>query len=119
MGGDEGVWPIAGAAAPKVKPPANAAPLLRNSLRAGRFEPIGLSFSDEPAWESLPRRPEVYVSLGVRSITVRSVDRSLTFRNTGERSIAGRTTMACPSFGRRAGPRAPTSPRPPNPARTA
>src|SRR5436190_12003587 len=37
MGGDEGVWPIAGAAAPKVKPPANAAPLLRNSLRAGRL----------------------------------------------------------------------------------
>src|SRR5262245_27824990 len=48
IGGDDGVWPIAGAAAPKVKPPANAAPLLRNSLRAGRFEPMGLSFSAEP-----------------------------------------------------------------------
>src|SRR5262245_34566094 len=53
--GDAGVWPIAGAAAPRVKPPANAAPLLRNSLRAGRFEPMSLSFSAEPARPSLPR----------------------------------------------------------------
>src|SRR5262245_21823154 len=50
IGGDDGVWPIAGAAAPKVKPPANAAPLLRNSLRAGRFEPMSLS----PSQMSLP-----------------------------------------------------------------
>src|SRR5882762_8522945 len=52
---DAGVWPIAGATAPKVKPPANAAPPFRNSLRAGRFEPMGLSFADEPTRESLPR----------------------------------------------------------------
>src|SRR5262245_64281456 len=55
IGGDDGVWPIAGAAAPKVKLPATAAPLLRNSLRAGRFEPMGLSFSDEADLETLPR----------------------------------------------------------------
>src|ERR1700704_751856 len=47
---DAGGWPIAGAAAPKVKPPASAAPLLRNSLRAGRFESMGLSLLDEPTW---------------------------------------------------------------------
>jgi hypothetical protein len=38
IGGDAGVWPIAGAAAPNVKPPANAAVPFRNSLRPGRFE---------------------------------------------------------------------------------
>src|SRR5262245_31199483 len=38
MGGDACVWPIAGATAPKVNPPANAAPLFRNALRAPRFE---------------------------------------------------------------------------------
>src|SRR5262249_13840051 len=53
IGGDAGVWPIAGAAAPKVKPPAHAGPLFRKSLRAGRFEPMDLSLSDEPTWDSL------------------------------------------------------------------
>src|SRR5262245_50644025 len=49
MGGDacaSCVWPKAGAAAPKVKPPANAAPLFRNSLRAARFGAMYLSFAD-------------------------------------------------------------------------
>ena len=40
-------WPSAGSTAPKVKPPANAAPPLRNPLRSGRFEPMGPSFVDE------------------------------------------------------------------------
>src|SRR5215831_16975229 len=44
IGGDAGVWPIAGAAVPN-KPPTNAALPFRNSLRADRFEPIGLSFA--------------------------------------------------------------------------
>src|SRR5262245_7694169 len=39
-----GVWPIAGATAPNVKPPANAAPLLRNPLRS---DLMGVSFADE------------------------------------------------------------------------
>src|SRR5262245_4371068 len=43
-------WPaIAGAAAPKVKPPANAAPLLSSALRFNGFEPMRLSFEDEGA----------------------------------------------------------------------
>src|SRR5262249_45494063 len=37
-----GAWPMAGAAAPN-KPPTNAALPFRNSLRADRFEPMGLS----------------------------------------------------------------------------
>src|SRR5207249_1234309 len=44
MGGDAcvmGSWPSAGAAAPRVKPPANVAPLFRSSRRLKRFEPIG------------------------------------------------------------------------------
>src|SRR5947207_3072611 len=57
MGGDAcviGSWPSAGAAAPRVKPPANVAPLFRSSRRFKRFEPIGLSFAYEPE-----RKPEV------------------------------------------------------------
>src|SRR4026207_1472379 len=43
-----GVWPIAGATAPRVNPPARAAPPFRSSLRSKRFEPIGLSpYTDE------------------------------------------------------------------------
>src|SRR5437667_11698502 len=58
MGGDAcviGSWPSAGAAAPRVKPPANVAPLFRSSRRLKRFEPIGLSFADEPKRKSLSR----------------------------------------------------------------
>src|SRR5438046_3082677 len=58
MGGDAcviGSWPSAGAAAPRVKPPANVAPLFRSSRRLKRFEPIGLSFADEPERKSLTR----------------------------------------------------------------
>src|SRR5438445_4870422 len=58
MGGDacvSGSWPSAGAAAPRVKPPANVAPLFRSSRRLKRFEPIGLSFADEPKRKSLSR----------------------------------------------------------------
>src|SRR5580765_8408374 len=59
MGGDACVmasWPSAGAAVPRVKPPANVAPLFRSSRRLKRFEPIGLSFADEPQKEN--RLPE-------------------------------------------------------------
>src|SRR5262249_10729406 len=45
-----GVWPFAGATAPNVRPPANAAPLLRNP-RPSDF--MGLSFTDEPGKKSL------------------------------------------------------------------
>jgi hypothetical protein len=38
--------PRAGAAALKVKPPAKAAPFLRNSLRADRFSRIGALLAD-------------------------------------------------------------------------
>src|SRR6266516_6268850 len=58
MGGDACViasWPSAGAAAPRVKPPANVALLFRSSRRLKRFEPIGLSFADEPERKSLTR----------------------------------------------------------------
>src|SRR5258706_12352780 len=58
MGGDAcvmGSWPSAGAAAPSVKPPANVAPLFRSSRRLKRFEPIGLSFADQPRRKSLTR----------------------------------------------------------------
>src|SRR5262252_3849323 len=48
-------WPSAGAAAPRVKPPANVAPLFRSCRRLKRFEPIGLSFADERKRKSLPR----------------------------------------------------------------
>src|SRR5437899_11590820 len=61
MGGDAwviGSWPSAGAAAPRVKPPANVAPLFRSSRRLKRFEPIGLSFADEPKRKSLSRSRE-------------------------------------------------------------
>src|SRR5215467_4476388 len=46
-----GVWPVAGVTAPNVKPPANAAPLLRNPLRLGF---MGLSFADEPTKKPEP-----------------------------------------------------------------
>src|SRR5438128_5519040 len=58
MGGDAcviGSWPSAGAAAPRVKPPANVAPLFRSSRRLKRFEPINLSLADEPKRKSLSR----------------------------------------------------------------
>jgi hypothetical protein len=58
MGGDAcviGSWPSAGAAAPRVKPPANVAPLFRSSRRLKRFERIGLSFADEPKRKTLTR----------------------------------------------------------------
>src|ERR1700686_1703972 len=58
MGGDAcviGSWPSAGAAAPRVRPPANVAPLFRSSRRLKRFKPIGLSFADEPKRQSLAR----------------------------------------------------------------
>jgi hypothetical protein len=54
IGGDAGVWPIAGAAAPNT-PPTNAALPFRNSLRPDRFEPMGLSPSNEPCRKSVRR----------------------------------------------------------------
>src|SRR4030095_3074641 len=56
-----GVRALACSTAPTVKPPASAAPLLRSSLRPGRFKPIGLSFAREPARN---RSPRVYARLG-------------------------------------------------------
>src|SRR5262245_242711 len=55
IGHEGGAWwesgvcwaPIAGAAAPKVKPPAIAALFLRRSLRFSGVEPMRLSFADE------------------------------------------------------------------------
>src|SRR5215203_1958140 len=55
IGHEGGAWwesgvcwaPIAGAAAPRVKPPANAAPFLSSALRFSGFEPMRLSFEDE------------------------------------------------------------------------
>src|SRR5580765_1292027 len=70
MGGDACVmasWPSAGAAVPRVKPPANVAPLFRSSRRLKRFEPIGLSFADEPQKEIAYPKPKVYARLGVQS----------------------------------------------------
>jgi hypothetical protein len=49
--------PMAGAAAPRVKPPASAALLLRSSLRFSDFEPMSLSFADE-ANEEIARKRE-------------------------------------------------------------
>src|SRR5262249_35494237 len=46
-----GDWALAGATAPNVKPPANAAPLLRNPRRS---DFMGRSFADEPGKKSLP-----------------------------------------------------------------
>src|SRR5204863_4654504 len=63
MGGDAcviGSWPSAGAAAPRVKPPANVAPLFRSSRRLTRFEPIGLSFADQPKREIAFPKSKVY-----------------------------------------------------------
>src|SRR5262245_23826840 len=60
--GDAGVWPIAGVTAPRVKPPANAAPPFKNSLRAGRVEPIGFSLADEPTRKSPPQAASIRVS---------------------------------------------------------
>jgi len=48
---------MAGAAAPRVKPPASAALLLRSSLRFSDFEPMSLSFADE-ANEEIARKRE-------------------------------------------------------------
>src|SRR5437667_11715600 len=67
MGGDAcviGSWPSAGAAAPRVKPPANVAPLFRSSRRLKRVEPIGLSFADEPKRKSLTRSRKYTPSRG-------------------------------------------------------
>src|SRR5438477_12619086 len=67
MGGDAcviGSWPSAGAAAPSVKPPANVAPLFRSSRRLKRFEPIDLSFADEPKRKSLSRVESIRPSRG-------------------------------------------------------
>src|SRR6266849_2772920 len=67
-----GVSPIAGATAPNVKPPANAAPLLRNPLR---LDFMGLSFAHE-----LPRNAPCAESIGV-------------FRNNSIRHEKGRTSQ--------------------------
>src|SRR5438094_1877104 len=67
MGGDAcviGSWPSAGAAAPSVKPPANVAPLFRSSRRLKRFEPIDLSFADDPKRKSLSRVESIRPSRG-------------------------------------------------------
>src|SRR5262245_61109236 len=79
--------PIAGAADPRVKPPANAAPLLRSALRFSGLEPMRVSFADEgneknPAAESIrlsPRRLRTerqptcpYSSIRTRSDALRS-----------------------------------------------
>src|SRR5262245_1569983 len=60
IGGDECVacvasWPSAGAAAPRVKPPASVAPLLRSSRRPSRFEPMRLSPSQMKPTRESPR----------------------------------------------------------------
>src|SRR5262245_27055465 len=59
-----GVWAPAGVTAPTVKPPANAAPLFRNPLRSGRFEPMGLSFADDAARNPLIRVESIRPSHG-------------------------------------------------------
>src|SRR5262245_13454411 len=59
IGHEGGAWwdsadcwaPIAGAAAPKVNPPATAAPLLRSCLRFSGFEPMRRSFGNEASEE--------------------------------------------------------------------
>src|SRR5262245_4400668 len=58
-------WPAsAGAAAPIVRPPATAAPvLLRSSLRFSRFEPMRLSFADEATRKSPAARVYAYAGL--------------------------------------------------------
>src|SRR5205823_4084807 len=61
MGGEAcviGSWPSAGAAAPRVNPPANVAPLFSSSRRLKRFEPIGLSLADEPQTNRFTRGRE-------------------------------------------------------------
>src|SRR4051812_45036809 len=71
IGHEGGVWwdsgvcwaPFAGAAAPNVKPPANAAPFLSSALRFSGFEPMRVSFADEANEERL--RPRVYARVGV------------------------------------------------------
>src|SRR6266436_2042188 len=58
MGGDAcvmGSWRRAGAEAPRVKTPANVEPLFRRYRRLKRFEPICLSFADDPKRKSLTR----------------------------------------------------------------
>src|SRR6516162_3620689 len=67
MGGDAcvtGSWPSACVAAPRVKPPANVAPLFRRSRRLKRFEPIGLSLADEPTRKSAYPKSKVYARSG-------------------------------------------------------
>src|SRR5687768_575334 len=55
-----GSWPAAGSTAPRVKPPASAAPPLRNPRRSGPVEPIGLSFAVDATRTSRSRRSRVY-----------------------------------------------------------
>src|SRR6185436_19983092 len=74
MGGDAcvvGSWPSAGAAAPRVKPPANVAPLFRRSRRLKRFEPM-VSPSQMSLRGIASPKSRVYARLEVQSSTVRS-----------------------------------------------
>jgi len=59
---EAGVWPLAGATAPRVKPPANVAPCLRSSRRSSRFEPIAAPSEKWGPW-GIPRS-RVYAGLG-------------------------------------------------------
>src|SRR5262245_17398054 len=59
MGGEACVWAMAGATAPRVKPPANAAPLFRNALRAPGFEAMCLSFADRSTTNRAPEAESI------------------------------------------------------------
>src|SRR6185436_1522580 len=73
-----GVWPVAGATPPNVKP-ANAAPLLRNPRRS---DFMGLSFADEPGKQSLPivasigERPQPQITFVLASSTLARATRA-------------------------------------------
>src|SRR5262245_13889052 len=61
----DGVWPIAGATAPRVIPPANAAPPLSSSRRSRRFEAIDAPPTDEADKKVGCRRSRVYADQGM------------------------------------------------------
>src|SRR5436190_7823486 len=70
IGGDDvpswdGVWPIAGATAPRVIPPANAAPPLSSSRRSRRFEAIDAPPTDEADKKGSSHRSRVYADQGM------------------------------------------------------
>src|SRR5215510_12648365 len=94
---DSGVcWaPIAGAAAPKVKPPANAAPLLSSALRFSGFEPMRLSFADEANEEIACGREYTPISASVLAID--SGDMGVTLWVRMESPLIKRARRCCDS----------------------